>query len=219
MRTSLLKIFFLQLWASILCAAQPLIEGLATKAGIIKWLDFTDMSEPTGDNMGGFTVTAYIAETKDIATEPVKSDAPATLAESVTLTGPITMEAGKYFHTVYITPRTFSMLMESQGEIDGKSFRPNGEFFYPSSRDVARGFAKKIKDAKIVLIAIDPNTGERIWIGSKNLPVFCSPRVEFGAAAPDRRGVFTAFECDSPAPGYDYNGAIPLDGSTVPAIS
>lgn len=196
-----------------------LITLFLTKIGGIKWVDFADMDEPTDDNMGGFTVDAYICETKDIDVEAEVSGSPATLAALVTLVGSHTMESEKKFTKVYITPRTFSMLMESQGEIDGKSFRPNGEFFYPSSRATGRGFAAKSKNAKVILIAVDPNTGDRIQIGTKTLPVFLSPRVEFGAAAPDRKGVFVAFEADSPVPGYNYNGVIPLTEGDLPEIS
>ncbi len=198
-----------------------ILTGFMAKTGMIRFLDFEDMEEPTGDNMGGFTIKAYIAETKDIDVHPTIPDrlSAVSLAASVTLGNDLTMVVDKKFIEVYITPRTLLTLMESQGEIDGKSFRPNGEFFYPSTRAKARGFAAKMKNAKIILIVIDPNTGERLWIGTDLLPVFCSPRVEFGTAAPDRRGVFTAFESDSPSPGYDYDGVIPLSSGDVPAIS
>lgn len=197
----------------------PFFLSMAINTGAVKFFDFTDLDKPAGPNIGGFTIECYIIEVDNIDTEAVVAAAPTDYSEMVTLVGNHILVALKNFAKVYVTPRTLSNISETQGEIDGKSFKPTGEFFYPGSKAEAMGFAAKIKDSNIILIAIDPNDGNRTQFGNKLLPVFVSPRVEFGAAAPDRRGVFCAFECDSLVPGYIYNGSIPLDSETLPPIS
>lgn len=181
--------------------------------------DFTDLADPAADNMGGFTVTAYLGFTDEIDSEPQLPSNPSTPEEEVTLAGSYTMLDTYHFIKVYTTPRTLQLIAENQGEIDAYSFRPNGQFLHPSTGAAARAFAKHVKNKKGVLILVDPNTGERIVVGTKKLPVFMRPSVDFGQQPADRRGVTVEFECDSPVPGYNYDGSIPLDSGQVDPIS
>jgi len=188
-------------------------------AAALMAFDFSDLPDPAADNMGGFTVTAYLGFTDEIDSEPALPSSPSTAEEEVTLQGSYTMLDTNHFIKVYTTPRTLQLIAENQGEIDGYSFRPNGQFLHPSTGAAARAFAKHVKNKKGVLILIDPNTGERIVVGTKKLPVFLKPSVDFGQAPADQRGLTVEFEADSPVPGYNYNGAIPLDSGQVDPIS
>lgn len=195
-----------------LADAIPTGLAFAFVFGDLDWLD-----EP--ENMGGLTSSAYIAITSHIATEPTLKANPANDTEATTLQGSYVMETGKHFIEVYTTPDTFSMAPENQGEVDGQSFRVKGELFYPGTRKEAIAFARKINNARGVVIGIDPNSGDRIVVGSKAKPAYFKPSVTTGAAAADRRGVKIEFWADSFLPFAFYNGAIPLSSGDVPAIS
>lgn len=205
---------FSLMWAADICFFDMAPAGLAF-AFVFGDLDWTD--EP--ENMGGLTSSAYIAITSHIATEPTLKADPANDAEATTLQGSYVMEAGKHFIEVYSTPDTFTMAPENQGEVDGQSFRVKGELFYPGTRKEAIAFARKINNARGVVIGVDPNTGDRMVVGSKAKPAYFKPSVTTGAAAADRRGVKIEFWADSFLPFAFYNGAIPLSSGDIPAIS
>jgi hypothetical protein len=180
---------------------------------------FHDMNwDDEPENMGGFQIGCYLALTRDIETYPALTANPVTDDEAVTMLGNYAMKPDKFFVYVYTTPDTLSLKPENQGEVDGKSFKLKGELFYPGTKTECMAFARKINNARGVLIAID-NDGERVIIGDKGHPVYFTPSLDWGKKAADRRGMTIAFESDSFCPGYKYNGTIPLDGSVVEAIS
>ena len=177
----------------------------------LEWAD-----EP--ENMGGFQIGCYLALTRDIQTFPTLASNPSTDDEAILLQGEYAMKQDKAFIYMYTTPDTLSLKPENQGEVDGKSFKIKGELFYPGTKAECMAFARKINNARGVLIAID-NDGERVVVGDKGHPVYFTPSLDWGKKAADRRGMTITFESDSFCPGYKYNGPIPLDGSVVEAIS
>jgi len=179
--------------------------------------DLTFEDEP--ENMGGMTSDAYLGFVQDIATWPTLKDNPTTASEAVILEGSFTMKDTKKFTKVYTTPDTFSLDSENQGEIDGQSFKQKGEFFYPGTSVEAAAFCRKLNNARGVLIGINPNTGERMVVGSKEKPCYFKPSVTTGKVAADRRGVKIEFSADSFVPFAFYNGAIPLTEGDIPAVS
>lgn len=171
------------------------------------------------NNMGGLTTVMYIGLSKDIATWPQLPLNPSTYAEKVTLTGSFVMNSSAKFIEVYTTPETAKLEPENQGEVDGQSFRQKGEFLYPGTLEEAIGFAAAINNARGCIIGIDPNTGKRYVVGSKDRPVYFKPSVTTGGAAADRRGVKVEFWSDSFVPFAFYTGAIPLSEGDIPALS
>jgi hypothetical protein len=171
------------------------------------------------NNMGGLTTVMYIGLSYDIATWPTLPSSPTSYADKVTLEGSFAMESTKKFISVYATPETAKMEPENQGEVDGQSFRQKGEFLYPGTLEDAIGFAAAINNARGCIIGVDPNTGKRYVVGSKDRPVYFKPSVTTGGAAADRRGVKIEFWSDSFVPFAFYNGAIPLSEGDIPALS
>lgn len=171
------------------------------------------------NNMGGLTTVMYIGLSQDISTWPQLPSSPTGYAEKVTAVGSFAMVSGKKFISVYATPETAKLEPENQGEVDGQSFRQKGEFLYPGTLEEAIGFAAAINNARGTIIAIDPNTGKRYMVGSKDRPVYFKPSVTTGGAAADRRGVKVEFWSDSFVPFAFYEGAIPLSDGDIPAIS
>jgi hypothetical protein len=187
--------------------------GLAM-AFVFADLDWTD--EP--ENMGGLTSEMYIGLSGHILTWPTLKIDPATDEEAVSLVGSFIMEEAKHFIKVYSTPDTAKLEPENQGEMDGQSFKQKGELFYPGTRKEAVAFARKINNARGCVIGIDPNTGDRYVIGTKEKPVYFKPSVSTGGAAADRRGVKLEFSSDSFLPFAFYDGPIPLSSGTIPAV-
>lgn len=197
---------------------QQAARFISMPAGLV-FFNFADLEwNDSLENMGGFRSVAYFAPLQDIETFPSLKENPSTDAEFVRLNGNFIMKAQKYFIAVYVTPETLSLLSNNQGEIDGQSFRNEGEYFYPGSKTDCRAFARKINNTRGVLILVDPD-GDRTVIGTDKFPCYFKPTLNFGKAAADRKGLTVQFFQNHFAPGLEYNGSIPLDGSLIPAIS
>jgi hypothetical protein len=188
-------------------------------ASLASGFAFSSIDWEGGDNIGGFTSEAFLGLHHEIDTFPALKENPANDEELVTLEGSYTMKESKHFVRIYVTPRTFGMEAENQGEIDGKSFVSKGEFFYPGGREEAVALARKINNARGIIIGIDPNTGKRVQIGSREFPCHFSPKLNFGNEPTSRRGLTVEFEADGFVPATFYPGAIPLSEGDVPAQS
>ena len=180
---------------------------------------FSSIDWEGGDNIGGFTSEAYLGLYHEIEEFPTLPSEPGNDVELTTMSGNYVMKADKHFIRIYVTPKTFGGQAENQGEIDGKSFLQQGEFFYPGSREEAMAFARKINNARGILIGIDPNTGKRIQFGSREFPCHFKPKIEYGAEPTARRGLTVEFEADNFVPGMFYPGAIPLSEGEMPATT
>lgn len=180
---------------------------------------FASMDWTGGDNMGGFTSEAYLGIASEIETWPTLAAEPASDSEMVTLTGTYVCKTDKSFYQIYVTPRTFGGESGSQGEIDGKCFLQKGEFFYPGTKVEALALVRKLNNNRGIIIGVDPNTGNRIQFGSKEFPLFFTPKVMFGKSATDRRGITVEFETDHNHAALIYNNAIPLSTGDVPPVS
>lgn len=196
-------------------AASAAVDPLA--ATVASGFAFSSIDWEGGDNIGGFTSEAFLGIYHDIESFPALKDNPANDEELVTLEGDYTMKASKHFIRIYVTPRTFGMEAENQGEIDGKSFVQKGEFFYPGGREEAIALARKLNNARGILIGIDPNTGKRVQMGSREFPCHFSPKLNFGNEPTSRRGLTVEFEADNFMPAMLYPGAIPLSEGEIPA--
>lgn len=182
--------------------------------------EFSDvLFENEPENMGGFNQIIFFAPIRDIETFPTLVSDPSTDDEAVELVGDFVMKTDKHFVQIYTSPETVKLDSEPQGDPDGKSFKNKGEFFVPGSANDVVALSRKLANARGIIIMVDPNTGERICVGTENLPCYFNPKVSHGQKHADRRGATIEFESDTFVPGMKYNGAIPLDGSTIPAES
>jgi hypothetical protein len=212
---TLLSITFTILAVGSFFSGNPDIGLITLATGFV----FADIEWDGGDNMGGFTSEAYLGIFNEIATFPSLNTNPTDDGELVTLNGTYVFKEDKSFYQIYVTPRTFGGEAENQGEIDGKSFLQKGEFFYPGTKKESLALARKLNNNRGIIIGVDPNTGERVQFGSKEFPLFFSPKIMFGKTATDRRGITVEFECDHTHAALIYNEAIPLSGGDVPPVN
>jgi hypothetical protein len=212
---ALLGVVFTLLASASFLSGQPDVGYTILAGGFV----FGSLDWEGGDNMGGFTSEAYLGIASEIDTWPSLAANPANDQDLVTLTGTYVCKEGKSFYKIYVTPRTFGGDAENQGEIDSKSFLQKGEFFYPGSSVEALALCRKLNNNRGIIIGVDPNTGNRIQFGSKEFPLFFSPKLTFGKTATDRRGVTVEFEADHTHAALIYNGAIPLSEGDVTPVT
>jgi hypothetical protein len=171
--------------------------------------------------MGGYTAIAYLGFIADIETFPGEPNIETATDVGLVskLTGAYIMKATKFFFEVKVPPSTSKFSPASQGELGGKSFKNTGEIFIPGIDDQSMGLARMLNNRYAVLIFTDPDGKNRIALGTKDLPVTFTPKGDSGAKGTDKKGFTFTFECDSFAPGWIYEGPIPLTGSVVTGIS
>lgn len=171
------------------------------------------------ENMGGFRNYLYIIPESQIEDFADLKTAPTTDADYVTLDGNHTLATGKYWKKVYATPGTVKCTPASQGEIDGQSFHPAGEFFYPGTGDGPNAFARMVNNGNFIIILVEED-GKRVQVGYKGHPARIKPSADLGQKAPDRKGFKYEFESDDIVAIRRYKGTIALSESeTEAAIS
>lgn len=171
-------------------------------------LTYKDYLGPDGTevNMGGVAQIAYFARVDDVKTWATPSAAAG--ANPYVLTVPHVMQTGKKFNRVYITQDTGELDFGSNGEQDGKSFKPTFKFFYPGIGDDALQFINDIKNDKLVFIIELPD-GKMLQMGSSRF--FCTVSPNFKTTTTSGRGRGTEIEvtCFTPYI-YVYAAAVPL---------
>jgi hypothetical protein len=95
-------------------------------------------------------------------------------------------------------------------------FRSEGFIAGTSTKN--RGLARLINNSYGVLVLLRED-GSRLALGSYQRPLSFKASIDEGQKAADKKGVLISFEASSFVPGYEYYGAIALDGTTLPAIS
>ena len=137
-------------------------------------MDYKDMTGPDGTevNMGGTSQVAFFARVDDVLTWP--GPATAQGANPYVNTTPFVMKQGKKFQKLYITQDTGELDFGSNGEQDGKSFKPVLKTFYPGASDDALQFINDAKNDKFVLIVELPD-GKLIQLGSARFFITLSP--------------------------------------------
>ena len=176
-------------------------------------IDFTDIDKnlPNGENMGGIAQKVYFGYHADVATFPTKPVAPLTLETSSTLTGELTMKAGKRMFEMYLTDDTGEFKIEPVGEVDGKSFVTHLTLFHPGLQSKIRGFINAAKNQNLVFVVID-NDGQKYVMGDDLRPAVYAGSPDGLGTGKDvaaRKGMSFEFTYKT-SNIYAYTGNIPL---------
>ncbi|GAB3958197.1 hypothetical protein GCM10028805_52070 [Spirosoma harenae] len=162
----------------------------------------------TESNMGGTRQFFYFAPWGDILTFATPAANPADSDDLYNLTVAHIMKSGKKFLTMYCTIDTSSLESGSNGEIDGKSFKPVFKFFYPGSKKDALAFANLCKNDKFVVI-VPLSDGTQIQLGGAFFCAYITPN--FNSATTSGRGKGWEFEVMAFQPDLmQYTAAVPL---------
>ncbi len=176
-------------------------------------MDYVNLNGPDGqsDNMGGLTQRLYFARVQDFASIKTPVAPFTTPDDLVTISTAHTFNTGKCFKRLYCTMDKGKLDAKTQGETDGKSFKLEGEIFYPGSLADAHGFASLIKNDNLIIIAEHPDSTDNgnLQVGTEQFPAKIDPEFTTGTNASGVKGYTFKFYSMSPRV-YVYTGAITL---------
>ncbi|MCX6216477.1 hypothetical protein [Spirosoma sp.] len=175
-------------------------------------MDYKELTAPDGEdvNMGGTQQTVYFAPVSHIGTYPAAATTEG--ANPYVMTTPFVMKQGKKFIPMYTTQDMSDLDFGSNGEADGKSFKPVLKLFYPGLTDDALLFINNIKNDKIILLVPLAN-GKVLQLGNGQFFMTVSPNFKTGTVS--GRGIGTEIEVMGYLPYiYRYAAAIPLVAAT-----
>jgi len=167
------------------------------------------------DNMGGYK--AYVlfvpaASVSAVPTLPLVTDV-STDVDQVTAAGAFVFKTvGDKPKYIECTDKTVKFDAPNQGELEGQSFAPAGEFFRSGSKKEAAAFARQVNNVSGYLILEDME-GQQIIVGQPGLPCHIKPEYAGGMARADRRGFKFTFASDAICP-LIYLGT-PIDIATI----
>ena len=100
------------------------------------------------------------------------------------------------------TDGTVKYSAPSQGELEGQSFAPAGEFYRAGAKKQYAAWSRKFNNTPGYLVLEDTD-GNQLLVGQPGL--LCNLKYEYdgGQKRADRRGIKATFSCDSKAP-YVY---------------
>lgn len=152
-------------------------------------LTYKDMLGPDGteNNMGGTQQFFYFSRWSDILTFGAPPTNPADPEDAYVINTPHIMKSGTKFQSMYTTVDTGDLESGSNGEIDGKSFKPVFKFFYPGSKKDAVAFANRCKNDKFVVI-VPLSDGTKAQIGSQFFCAYFTPNFKSGTTSGRGKG-------------------------------
>lgn len=166
--------------------------------------DFSAITGMAGeDNMGGYkNYVLWIPKSavSEVPTRKAKSEI-VTDTDYVTAVGAFVFKdalAGKpiYFEC---TKNSVKLDAPNQGEDEGQSFAPQGEFGRAGNKLAYAAFARKWNNTPGYLVMEDMD-GKQIMVGESGLEVTLKPEFVGGQKPADRRGYTIKFATDSVAP-------------------
>lgn len=176
-------------------------------------MEYENLEAPAGvtENMGGTTARILFASIGDFASiqKPVAS--PATLDEIVEIATAHTFNTGLGFLTGYCTEDKGKLDLKGQGERDGRSFKQEGEFFYPGSAKMAHGLASQAKNDKFILLVEMPDSDVAgyLQVGTEKFPASIDPEFTTGTNSSGVRGYIFKFSAMTDKQ-YIYDATVTL---------
>jgi len=134
-----------------------------------------------------------------VTTTPLLPNPQVTNADYVTAAGAFVFLDAKKPLYIECTKDTVKYSAPNQGELEGQSFAPAGEFYRAGDKVEYAALARKYNNTPGYLI-LENMDGKQIMVGQPGLP--CSLKFEYdgGQKAADRRGLKVSFAADSVAP-------------------
>jgi hypothetical protein len=170
------------------------IERTMAKCGLILCaVEFTDIDKnlPGGENMGGIVQTLIYGLWDDVAAWPTEPNisGSVSLEQYATLTGDVTMKAGKRAFTFYSTEDTGKLDLQMVGETDGHSFETVLDMFNPGLKKKILGFVAAAKNDTLFFIAQD-SEGQYYLLGDskRGVKLRQGSGIGTGQATADRKG-------------------------------
>jgi len=152
------------------------------------------------DNMGGYKNFVLLFLATHFSAVPTLPATQVTEADFVTAAGAFTPKtAGAKPIYIECTPGTVKYSAPSQGEIEGQSFAPAGEFYRAGDKAAYAAIARKYNNTPCYLV-VENMDGKQIMVGQPGME--CNLKFEFdgGQKRADRRGYKITYGTDSVSP-------------------
>lgn len=187
-------------------------------------IDFEDIEGTAGeDNSSGIQQNIYLIDFRDVEKHPkfpkidTSSVTPQTLAELVTVLEDILLKNGRKAFRLQCTLEKGAGTSDSQGEIDGMSFKNGLKLLIPGNKANADGFARYAKNGSFYLLYFELDGSPRL-LGNPGYPAkMVSAPGTTGEKTSDLKGRTFTFQSvwSGPAPIFEGDvmiaGALPAD--------
>jgi hypothetical protein len=181
-------------------------------------IDLSDISHTAGaDNTAGIQQKILFARLEDIDILPLPdkddSSGSGSLSDLVTISQSIRMQPYKKFYELYVTLEAAKLDSNSQGDLDGMSFKNVLEFFHPGSKADILGLAQWAKNSDLIFLVPESDGVVRL-IGHRGYPAkMTKAQLTTGQKTSDRKGNTFTFESARKGPAPIFRGKIDLMGS------
>jgi hypothetical protein len=178
-------------------------------------VDFEDIEGTAGqDNSSGIQQNIYLIDFRDVEKHPKfpKIDTSAgtkqTLAELVTVPDDILLKFGRKAFRLQCTLEKGAGTSDSQGEIDGMSFKNGLKLLIPGNKANADGFARYAKNGSFYLLYFELDGSPRL-LGNPGYPAkMMSAPGSTGEKTSDLKGRTFTFQSVWSGPAPIFEGAV-----------
>lgn len=177
-------------------------------------LPIIDLDFEGGCNIAGIK-KAYVIDVDEIETFAELTDTPVVEEDGVLLVGSHTLEAAKFWASMYSTVDKGSLTFTQEGERDFAKWVADGIIFYPNTDTKAIAKAQNIMNRDVIILVEDNGSEDQFMqIGTKKQPARLVPTVDFGTERNGEKSTqFTIenIQCNL----LIYRGVIPLEGGEI----
>jgi hypothetical protein len=186
-------------------------------------IDFEDIEGSAGqDNSAGIQQNIYLIDFRDVATHPkfpkidTTSQTAQTLAQLVTVPDDILLKNGRKAFRLQCTLEKGSGTSDSQGEMDGMSFKNGLKIQIPGNKANGDGFARYAKNGSFYLVYFELDGSVRL-LGNPGYPakMVSAPGTTGEGSATMKQRTFT-FQSVWSGPAPIFTGAVMI-AATLPA--
>lgn len=174
-------------------------------------LDFEDIEGSAGkDNTGGIQQNIYLIDHRDVATHPKfpTIEGATSLSALVTVVSDIVLKDARKAFRLQCTLEKGAATSDSQGEIDGMSFRNGLKFLIPGSETNADGFARYAKNGSFYLLYFELDGTPRL-LGNPGYPAkMVSAPGTSGEKTADLKGRTFTFQSVWSGPAPKFTGKV-----------
>lgn len=167
------------------------------------------------DNTAGIQQNVYFISKNDVTAFPAlpKLGVAGTLAELATVAGDIVLKASAKAISFYCTLEKSGATSDSQGEMDGMSFKNSIKLFHPGNNADADGFARFAKNGSFYILFADLD-GTVFLLGHPGYPAkMVSAPGTTGEKTADAKGRTYTFQSVWSGPAPRFTGKV-LAGAT-----
>jgi ABC-type phosphate/phosphonate transport system substrate-binding protein len=184
-------------------------------------LDFEDIEGTAGDdNSSGIQQNIYLIDHRDVVKHPtfpkidLTSATAQTLAALVTVPDDIELKHGRKAFRLQCTLEKGAGTSDSQGEIDGMSFKNGLKFLIPGNKANADGFARYAKNGSFYLLYFELDGSPRL-LGNPGYPAkMVSAPGSTGEKTADLKGRTFTFQSVWSGPAPIFAGKVMIAATT-----